>query len=148
MTRKDFVERGELKVDFLKHYRLVSRWACRTHDLQVADLELLFYLDPIMYFTTDDFRDGTLFYSWDKKRFQRLKREDWIEKTFGGNKKGNKAKYKVSSKGKRLITRIYKILIGQEDIPESVRRNRIMIGETYTDKVYRQAIKKFNRNKD
>ena len=148
MTRKDFVERGELKVDFLKHYRLVSRWACRTHDLQVADLELLFYLDPIMYFTTDDFRDGTLFYSWDKKRFQRLKREDWIEKTFGGNKKGNKAKYKVSSKGKRLITRIYKILIGQEDIPESVRRNKIMKGETYTDKVYRQAIKKFNRNKD
>ena len=51
MDRLDFVERGELKVDFLKNYRLVSRWACKNNALGVADLELLFYLDPIVYFT-------------------------------------------------------------------------------------------------
>ena len=67
MERSDFAERGELKVDFLKYYRLVSRWATKNNDLNVADLELLFYLDPILYFTIEDFKDGTLFYSWIKK---------------------------------------------------------------------------------
>ena len=55
MERSDFAQRGELKVDFLKYYRLVSRWATTNNNLKVADLELLFYLDPIKYFTIDDF---------------------------------------------------------------------------------------------
>ena len=45
MERSDFVQRGEIKVDFLKYYRLVSRWAVQNTELSVADLELLFYLD-------------------------------------------------------------------------------------------------------
>ena len=148
MTRKDFIERGEVKVDFLKNYRLVSRWACKSNDLKVADLELLFYLDPIVYFTVEDFKNGTLFYSWDKSRFWRLNREGWIEKTFSAsNQKGHHSRYRVSLKGKRLINRIYKILIGQEEIPEGERSNKIMKRKTYTDKVYSTAIKKFNRDK-
>ena len=39
MNRSDFVERGELKVDFLKYYRLVSRWACKENDISISDLE-------------------------------------------------------------------------------------------------------------
>ena len=46
MERGDFVKRGELKVDFLKYYRLVSRWACKQYEISISDLELLFYLDP------------------------------------------------------------------------------------------------------
>lgn len=149
MTRKDFAERGEIKVDFLKHYRLVSRWACKTHDLNIADLELLFYLDPLKYFTIQDFKDGTLFYSWDKKRFHRLQRQGWITKTHDGNsRRGESNKYRVSMKGRMFITRIYKILVGYEDLPESTKNNKIMKGSSYSDKVYRQAIKKFNRDKD
>ena len=45
MERSDFIERGELKVDFLKYYRLVSRWATKNNNINVADLELLFYLE-------------------------------------------------------------------------------------------------------
>ena len=47
MDRSDFLERGELKVDFLKYYRLVSRWACKENNISISDLELLFYLDTI-----------------------------------------------------------------------------------------------------
>lgn len=149
MNRKDFVERGEIKVDFLKYYRLVSRWACKTHNLNIADLELLFYLDPIKYFTKKEFKDGTLYYSWDKTRFYRLLKDDWLKLVHKGNTRaGEHNKYSVSTKGKRLITRIYKILVGLEDLPESTKRNKIMKGESYSDKVYRQAIKKFNRDKD
>ena len=145
MRREDFAERGERKVDFLKYYRLVSRWACKNNDLKVADLELLLYLDPIKYFTVQDFKDGTIYYSWDNTRFYRLQREGWIEKFHNSKGAGDHSKYKVSYKGKRLINQIYKILIGEEDLPESDRRNKIMKRKTYIDKVYSQAIKKFNK---
>ncbi len=147
MDRKDFVERGEVKVDFLKYYRLVSRWACKEHGLNIADLELLFYLDPLKYFTVVDFKDGTLYYSWDPKRFYRLQNDEWITKIHhGGGKVGGKSKYTTSTKARRLIGRIYKMLIGKEDIPESTRRNNIMKGGSYSEKVLRQAIKKFNKD--
>ena len=148
MERSDFIERGEVKVDFLKNYRLVSRWATKYNNLNVADLELLFYLDPIQYFTIDDFKTGTLFYSWDKERFYRLQKDGWIDKThFGRGRRGDHNKYKVSQKGKLLINRIYRILIGEEDLPSSAKRNSIMKRKTYIDKVYSQAIKEFNKQK-
>tara|TARA_B100000029_G_scaffold180175_1_gene177818 strand:- start:517 stop:966 length:450 start_codon:yes stop_codon:yes gene_type:complete len=148
MERSDFIERGEVKVDFLKNYRLVSRWATKNNNLNVADLELLFYLDPIQYFTIDDFKTGTLFYSWDKERFYRLQKDGWIDKThFGRGRRGDHNKYKVSQKGKLLINRIYRILIGEEDLPSSAKRNSIMKRKTYIDKVYSQAIKEFNKQK-
>ena len=148
MERSDFIERGEVKVDFLKNYRLVSRWATKNNNLNVADLELLFYLDPIQYFTIDDFKTGTLFYSWDKERFYRLQKDGWIDKThFGRGRRGDHNKYKVSQKGKLLINRIYRILIGEEDLPSSAKRNSIMKRKTYIDKVYSQAIKEFNKKK-
>ncbi len=148
MDRSNFIKRGELKVDFLKYYRLISRWAVKNNNLNIADLELLFYLDPIVYFTIDDFKDGTLFYSWDKDRFYRLQREGWIDKThFGGGRRGDHNKYKVTQKGKLLINKIYRILIGEEDLPSSAKRNIIMKRKTYIDKVYSQAIKKFNKQK-
>ena len=148
MERSDFIERGEVKVDFLKNYRLVSRWATKNNNLNVADLELLFYLDPIQYFTIDDFKTGTLFYSWDKERFYRLQKDGWIDKThFGRGRRGDHNKYKVSQKGKLLINKIYRILIGEEDLPSSAKRNSIMKRKTYIDKVYSQAIKEFNKQK-
>ncbi len=148
MERSDFIERGEIKVDFLKNYRLVSRWATKNNNLNVADLELLFYLDPIQYFTIDDFKTGTLFYSWDKERFYRLQQDGWIDKThFGRGRRGDHNKYKISQKGKLLINKIYRILVGQEDLPSSAKRNSIMKRKTYIDKVYSQAIKKFNKQK-
>lgn len=148
MERTDFAQRGEVKVDFLKYYRLVSRWACRNNDLSVADLELLFYLDPIIYFTIEDFKTGTLFYTWDKERFYRLQKQGWINKSHsGGGRRGDHNKYKVSQRGKLLINKIYKILINEEELPTSAKRNKIMKRETYIDKVYSEAIKKFNKQK-
>ena len=147
MNREDFVERGEIKVDFLKYYRLVSRWACKENNISISDLELLFYLDPIKYFTIQDFKDGTFYYNWDKMRFYRLQSQEWLTKVHKGNGRlGDHNKYTVSSKGQRLIARIYRILIGKEKLPESARRNTIMKREKYIDKVYAQAISKFNKS--
>lgn len=147
MDRNDFLKRGELKVDFLKYYRLVSRWACKQYELTISDLELLFYLDPIKYFTIQDFKNGTLYYHWDRQRFYRLQREGWIEKIHKGNGRlGDHNKYKVTMRGKRMINRIYKILIGQEDIPEDAKRSKVAKRDTYVNKVYSAAISKFNKD--
>ena len=45
MDRSDFLERGELKVDFLKYYRLVSRWACKENDITIYE-EILASFSP------------------------------------------------------------------------------------------------------
>ena len=121
---------------------------CKKHGLTDADLELIVYLEPLHYFTSEDFKDGTLYYSWDKHRFKRLRDEGWFEKTYE-RKNGIKDhdKYKISRKGKTMVNTIYKILCGEDDIPESTRRNKTMNGSSYSDKVLRTAIKKTNRDK-
>ena len=67
------------EIKLLKYYRLVRKWACKTYDLKDADLELLIYLDCKGKFTRNDFIDGVYTYSWDKNRWERLRRDGWIE---------------------------------------------------------------------
>ena len=54
--------------------------------------------------------------------------------------------YKISFKGKQLIRRVYRIMLGVDDIPMSERRNKLVAGNSYTDKVMYQAM--YNVNKD
>lgn len=135
-------------MNLLKYYRLVRRWACKTYDLKDADLELLIYLDCKDLFTRNDFINGTYTYSWDKDRWERLRRDDWIYVFKERNRTSSKyAVYKVSTKGKRLISRIYRILLAQEDLPTS-ERSKFYKNKTYTDKVYNKAIEDMIRDKD
>jgi hypothetical protein len=107
----------------IKHYRIIRKWACKNNGLNDADLELLIYFDCMDFFTKHDFEIGTYSYSWDNRRWN-----------------------KVSFKCKQLISRMYRIMLGEEDIPSSERRNKIIKGISYTDKVLTQAI--YNVNKD
>ena len=56
--------------------------------------------------------------------------------------------YKVSFKAKQLISKMYRIMLGEEDIPSSEKRNSIMRGKTYTDKVLQTAIRNVNKDKN
>jgi hypothetical protein len=40
------------------------------------------------------------------------------------------------------------MLLGTEDLPTSVRRNKIMSGNSYSDKVLKKAIKLINNDKN
>ena len=139
---------GDLKeLNLLKHYRIIRKWACKNNELNDADLELLIYLDALDLFTKQDFKTGTYSYSWDNRRWNRLLKEGWITVWRHRNRKDIKYSiYKVSLKCKQLINRIYKIMLGQEDIPMS-RSNSIVTGETYTDKVLRTSIRNINKDK-
>ena len=144
------LEAGDLKdLNLLKHYRIIRKWACKNNNLREADLELLMYLDCIDLFTKKDFEDGVYSYSWDNRRWGRLIKEDWIVVWRTRNRTTQKYNiYKVSFKGKQLINRIYKIMLGQDKIPTSPRRNKIMRGDSYMDKVLIKSIKNVNNDKN
>ena len=133
----------------LKHYRIIRKWACKTNGITDADLELLIYFDCLDQFRKRDFEDGSLTYSWDNRRWNKLLQEDWIKVWRPRNRTTQKYNiYKVSFKGKQLILRMYKILLGEEDIPTSTRRNKIMKGQSYIDKVLITSINNVNKDKD
>ena len=132
----------------LKHYRVIRKWACRNNGLNDADLELLIYFDCMGFFTKHDFEIGTYAYSWDNKRWNRLLKEGWIVVWRNRNRTTQKYNiYKVSFKCKQLISKMYRIMLGEEDIPTSEKRNSIMRGKTYTDKVLQTAINNVNKDK-
>lgn len=132
---------GDLRdMNLFKYYRLVRKWACKTYDLTDADLELLIYLDCKVHFTRNDFIDGAYTYSWDKARWERLRKEGWIDIWRARNRTTMKYNvYQTSQKCKRLITRMYGILLGEEDLPTSTR-SKFYKNKTYTDKVFNKAI--------
>jgi hypothetical protein len=135
------LEAADLReMNILKYYRLIRRWACKTYNLKDADLELLIYFDCVGLFTRNDYIKGTYTFSWDKKRWERLRREGWIEIYAERNQTTIKYNvFKTSTKCKHLITRMYKIMLGEEDLPMS-ERSVFFKNKSYTDKVYNKAI--------
>ena len=134
-------------MNLFKHYRIIRKWACRNNNLNDADLELLIYLDCMNMFTKQDFKTGCYSYSWDNRRWNRLLKNEWIVVWRNRNRTTQKYNiYAVSFKFKQLINRIYRIMLGDEDLPISKRRNKIINGNSYTDKVLTKAI--YNVNKD
>jgi len=135
-------------LQILKHYRIIRKWACKNNDLTDADLEVLIYLDCMDLFSKHDFEQGVYSYSWDNRRWNRLIQNGWIVVWRHRNRTTQKYNiYKVSFKCKQLIMRIYRIMLGEDDIPTSARRNKLIKGISYTDKVMTKAIHNVNKDK-
>lgn len=73
-----------------------------------------------------------------------MTKNEWITRIKKG--RNERSRYVVSQKGKRLINRCYRILLKQEPMPESKAANKTMKRERFSDKMYSQLIKKFNRD--
>ena len=127
-------------MQLFKYYRLTRKWACKTYGLTDSDLELLIYLYCMGRFTRDDFIKGVYAYSWDKHRWEKLRKKGWIEVWRHRNRTTIKYSiFKTSFKCSQLISRIYRILLGEEDIPTS-EKSIFYKNKSYTEKVYNQAI--------
>jgi len=142
------LEASDIKeLNLLKHYRIIRKWACKNNDLTDAELELLIYLDCIDLFTKKDFEAGVYTFSWNNRRWSKLIKNEWIKVWRHRNRTTQKYNiYTLSFKGKQLISRMYRIMLGYDDIPTSERRNKLIAGNSYTDKVMTTAI--YNVNKD
>jgi hypothetical protein len=135
-------------MNLFKYYRLVRKWACKTYDILDADLELLIYLDCKDHFTRNDFIEGAYTFSWDKARWDRLRQDGWIDVWRHRNRTTIKySVFKTSYKAKRLITRMYNIMLAEEDIPVT-EASKFYKNKTYTDKVYNKAIDDMIKDKD
>lgn len=130
------------------YWRVVRGWARKTYDLQTADIELLIYLDCRGRFRREDFDEGVITYPWDHVRWNRLRNEGWIDVWRHRNHTTRKyAIFQVSRKGRRMIARIYKILLGDEQLPVGYS-SKFSSPKTYTEKVYNTAIDKMIKDKD
>ena len=135
-------------IGLFKYYRLVRRWVCDTYNLNTADIELLVYLDCKKRFTRQGFLDGAYTMHWDKNRWERLRRDGWIEVFRQGDRKKSKGTiFKTSFKCQQIITRMYRILLGEEDLPFS-SRSVYHKNKTYTDKTMNKAIDDMIKDKD
>tara|TARA_R100000742_G_C4272666_1_gene91946 strand:+ start:1242 stop:1679 length:438 start_codon:yes stop_codon:yes gene_type:complete len=141
------IEANDIReLQLFKYYRIVRKWACKNNSLKEADLELLIYFDCIGIFSRNDYIQGVYTYSWDKHRWERLVKQGWISVYQKRNRTTNKYNlYKISYKCKHLITRIYKILLGEEDISET--KSFFVKNKSYTDKVFGFAIDNMIKDK-
>lgn len=143
------ISAGDIReMQLFKYYRLTRKWACKTYNLTDADLELLITLDCIGRFTRKEFQDGEYLMSWDKHRWEKLRQEGWIEVWRHRNRTTIKYSiFKTSFKCSQLISRIYRILLGEEDLPTS-ERSVFYKNETYTDKVFNKAVDDMIKDKN
>lgn len=139
-------KRRQRNVDFLYGVRVARMFFLKRYDLQQGDFELLCDLHAIGRFRRQDFENGTVTLAWDKGRWKRLMDAGFIIVFRERNQKKemNYKIYKISRSAHDMIEKYYRILLGEEEIPESRRHNPIMREETYTDKRYAAAIKAFN----
>jgi hypothetical protein len=121
------------EMNILKYYRLTRKWVCKTYGLKD---------------TRNDFINGVYTYSWDKARWERLRRDGWIETWRHRNRTTIMySVFKTSFKCSQMISRIYRILLGEEDLPTS-ERSVFFNNQSYTDKVYNKAIDDMIKDKD
>ena len=136
------------ELTILMYDRLTRMWVSKTYWLKDAYLELLIDLDYKGRCTRNDFINGVYTYSWDKTRWDRLRNEGWIDVWRHRNRTTIMySVFKTSFKCSQMISRIYRILLGEEDLPTS-ERSVFFNNKSYTDKVYNKAIDDMIKDKD
>lgn len=109
-------------------------------------MELLWKLHSLGKFIIPDFQENNILCNWDKKRWGRLKKEDFVyASTQRNGKEHNYNVYELTAKGKLMMSRIYKHLCGELPIPEDKKYNPIMGSEKYQDRQYAKSVLAFNK---
>lgn len=123
-----------------KWYRLVRKWAAKNYKLSEPDFEVLMFLYCERRFTIKEFKRGTYIVSWDTKRWKRFLDDGWVKVWRDANNYTQKYKiYQVTEKTRVMINRVYRILLGEEEIPVT-NRSKFYKNKTYTDKVMNRSI--------
>lgn len=139
-TIRNNYDRKEPTNDYLKYWRVIRYWVKAKYGLTTPDLEMLLFLYSEQLFKKTDFKEYEELMSWDVNRFDRMLRDGWIH--VWRKRRGKQATlYELTYKTRRIIDTIYKKLNGEEISERNPLFNKNV---SYTDKVYRNAIKKIN----
>lgn len=133
---------------FLQYLRIVMHWAKRNSDLTRPQIELLLYLQPLGIFHKGDFAFFCrVIQIYQHKLFKKFLAEGWLKEWRAAKPSKNQtALYCLTQKAETLCTRIHKMLIGEEPIPEGTN-NAITRSEKPIDKYYMDIIKKMNKDR-
>ncbi len=132
------------KKDYLKYFRLARYYVRSKYKLKLDDLEMLTYLYSEGYFSRQVFDEYKQVMKWQKNRMERLIDEGWIS-VFREKTKGRRALYYLSHKSKHMVASFYNILDGGLISTHKNYNPMFQNDATYTDKVFRNAIKKRNK---
>jgi len=123
--RNDIIKRDkflwkEERDNYLKWYPRLKRTLAVQKGVRPSDIELLLYIYDISFFTLEDLLNCGVVSTVQtlQKHIQRLKKADLV-KIFEPPKRrmGVSGTYRVSQTGKFLVTRLYRILSGEEAWP-------------------------------
>jgi predicted transcriptional regulator len=147
-TKPDIFTKRE-SYSFLQYIRVIFHWAKKNTGLPRPHIELLLYLQPLGIFKKKDFSFFCrLVQVYQIKLFTKLVEQGWIEEWRPTKKhKGQAALYKLTSKADHLCTRIHKMCIGEEKIPES-KSNALATSDKPIDRYYMNVIKQMNKARD
>ena len=129
--------------DYLKYWRVIRYFIKAKYGLNQADLDMLLFLHSEDIFSRDKFKKFDNMLGWDVSRFERLRKDGWIE-IFRNRMGKRKALYQLSYKTQRVITSIYKKLNGEE-ISTSGNNPMFARNVSYSDKVYKNMIIEMNK---
>ena len=129
--------------DYLKYWRVIRYFIKAKYGLNQADLDMLLFLHSEDIFSKDKFKKFDNMLGWDVSRFERLRKDGWIE-IFRNRMGRRKALYQLSYKTQRVITSIYKKLNGEE-ISTSGNNPMFARNVSYSDKVYKNMIIEMNK---
>lgn len=126
--------------DFLKFWRVVRYYIYKRYNLDQANMELLLFLRHHGKFDKNDFHSFERVMPWTQYRLKKLIDEGWIE-IFRRRKKGKRKEvYRISLKGKRLVDKIYRKLMGEEIIMSPTYNPLFKKKTRYREAKHRDAI--------
>jgi len=128
--------------DYLKYYRVIFYYYRRKYDISQQELDMLLFLYSEGYFDYIKIKDYQGILSWNKNRIKTMIEKGLIE--IFREKTKSRRLYQLSKKGRNIVNGIYEKLNG-ELVPMTVTNNPMFAKNvSYSDKVYKQMIKKMN----
>jgi hypothetical protein len=112
------------------------------YGINSSDLDIILFLYSEKYFTYNKYQEINTICKWDKKRFDLLITNGWVELFI--KKIDNRSLYKLTTKSVKMCTSIYRKLHGEE-IPTHPNSNPMFARNvSFSDKIYRNMIKQMN----
>lgn len=135
------------KNDYLKFFGPIKKFVGHKYDLTSQEIDMLLFLFSEKYFKRADFDKFRNLVSWDKKRFDKMLREKYIQvwrkpipsKRLPLSKRkttGRATLYCLSNKGRSICHYIYRVCNGEAVLPKGIPGKK-----TFSKKVLRNYIR-------
>lgn len=129
---------------YLAWYPIAKRYYQKKHNISSQNLDILFMLQALKYFSKEEFHECCAIFSWNKKRFDYFVDEGWIV-CFRRRTDKKKSVWKISQKAHGLLSSIYIAIEGKRMLADTAHNgNPFRMKDGYADKMNLWYVRKFN----